>query len=49
MANLGDMEVTTRAAKVFIRAFATSMSTGKQNTFVNHTVPDVVMVVVRDD
>lgn len=37
------------AVKEFIRAFALSMPTGKQNTFANRTVPDCILVTLRTD
>lgn len=46
--NLGDDAATIRAAQEFVRAFVTSMPTGKQNTFANRTLPDAVVVQVRD-
>ncbi|MBM7814401.1 type I-E CRISPR-associated protein Cas7/Cse4/CasC [Saccharothrix algeriensis] len=45
--NLGDVEVTRRAVEAFLRAFVSSMPTGKQNTFANRTLPDAVLIVVR--
>ncbi|SFP52345.1 CRISPR system Cascade subunit CasC [Amycolatopsis arida] len=45
--NLGDDEATRRAVEAFVRAFVTSMPTGKQNTFANRTLPDAVLLVVR--
>jgi CRISPR system Cascade subunit CasC len=45
--NLGDREATRRATEAFVRAFVSSMPTGKQNTFANRTLPDAVLVVVR--
>ncbi|PZM98314.1 MAG: type I-E CRISPR-associated protein Cas7/Cse4/CasC [Actinobacteria bacterium] len=45
---LGSVEATRRAVEAFITAFATSMPTGKQNTFANHTRPDAIMVRLRD-
>ena len=45
----GDSEATVRAVEAFIRAFVTSMPTGKQNTFANRTAPDAVVVTVRQD
>lgn len=48
-ANLGDAAATERAVTAFLRAFVTSMPTGKQNTFANRTLPDAVVVTVRDD
>ena len=47
-ANLGTTEATGKAVAAFIRAFVTSMPTGKQNTFANRTLPDAVVVSVRD-
>lgn len=47
--NLGDGEATVRAAVAFVSAFLTSMPTGKQNTFANNTVPDAVLVTIRED
>lgn len=46
--NLGDDEVTRRAVEAFTRAFVSSMPTGKQNTFANRTLPDAVLIVVRE-
>jgi CRISPR system Cascade subunit CasC len=45
--NLGDAEATRRAVEAFVRAFTTSMPSGKQNTFANRTLPDVVLVKLR--
>lgn len=47
--NLGDATATLRAVGAFLRAFATSMPTGKQNTFANRTLPDAVVVNLRED
>lgn len=44
-----DREVTAKAVKEFVRAFVTSMPTGKQNTFANRTLPDAVLVTLRND
>lgn len=46
--NLGDAEVSRAAVGHFIKAFAESMPTGKQNSFANNTLPELVYVVVRD-
>ena len=49
-AELGeDKEVTAKAVREFIRAFALSMPTGKQNTFANKTVPNALLVTLRLD
>ena len=46
--NLGDAKATRRAVEAFVRAFVLSMPTGKQNTFANRTLPDAVLVVLRE-
>lgn len=46
--NLGDTEAARRAVEAFVRAFVSSMPSGKQNTFANRTLPDAVLVVARD-
>ncbi|QBJ97289.1 type I-E CRISPR-associated protein Cas7/Cse4/CasC [Rhodococcus sp. ABRD24] len=46
---LGSGEATGRAVEAFIRSFVTSMPTGKQNTFANRTLPDAVVVQVREN
>lgn len=38
-----------QATRAFVDAFVRSMPTGKQNTFANRTLPDVVMVCLRRD
>jgi CRISPR system Cascade subunit CasC len=47
--NLGDVDATMEGLKLFIKDFIMSMPTGKQNTFANKTVPQYVMVTVRQD
>ncbi len=47
-ANLGDVEATGRAVEAFVRSFVQSMPSGKQNTFANGTLPEAVVVMVRD-
>ncbi|MET4224796.1 type I-E CRISPR-associated protein Cas7/Cse4/CasC [Oerskovia enterophila] len=47
--NLGDDEATSRAVAAFLRSFVRSMPTGKLNTFANRTLPDAVIVTVRED
>ena len=42
-------EAAAKAVRVFAEAFIRSMPTGKQNTFANRTLPDLVYVTVRDD
>lgn len=46
--NLGDDAATIIAVKAFVQSFVTSMPTGKQNTFANRTLPDLVVVQLRD-
>lgn len=45
--NLGDDNATAAAVTAFVRAFVTSMPTGKQTTFAHRTLPDAVVVQVR--
>ncbi len=47
--NLGDDLATRRAIEAFVKAFVESMPTGKQNTFANRTLPDAVVVTVREN
>jgi len=47
--NLGDTDLTIDGAVEFIKQFLLSMPTGKQNTFANRTLPNYVMVSVRQD
>lgn len=46
--NLGDTVATQRAVEAFVQSFVRSMPTGKQNTFANRTLPEAVVVLVRD-
>jgi len=41
-------DATARAVASFVDAFVRSMPTGKQNTFANRTLPDAVVISVRD-
>ncbi|GGL20491.1 type I-E CRISPR-associated protein Cas7/Cse4/CasC [Mangrovihabitans endophyticus] len=45
---LGDLKATQQAVEAFTTAFATSMPSGKRNTFANGTRPDAIMVQLRD-
>ncbi|WP_037364599.1 type I-E CRISPR-associated protein Cas7/Cse4/CasC [Amycolatopsis orientalis] len=45
---LGDTLATRRAVEAFVSAFVRSMPTGKQNTFANRTLPEAVVVQVRE-
>ncbi|PZG15595.1 type I-E CRISPR-associated protein Cas7/Cse4/CasC [Nonomuraea aridisoli] len=41
-------EPVRRAVEAFVQCFLTSLPTGKINTFGNHTLPDAVVVKLRD-
>lgn len=47
--NLGSEEAALRAIEAFTRSFVVSMPTGKQNTFANRTLPEAVLVQIRED
>ena len=42
-------EDTEAAIRAFVQAFVSSMPTGKQNTFANRTLPDGLLVTLRQD
>jgi len=44
----GDAVATQRAVEAFLQAFSRSMPRGKQNTFANRTLPDAIVISVRD-
>ncbi|WP_311497312.1 type I-E CRISPR-associated protein Cas7/Cse4/CasC [uncultured Mobiluncus sp.] len=46
--NLGDAEAARQAVALFVQAFIKSLPRGKQNTFANNTLPELVYVAVRD-
>ncbi|QNH95438.1 type I-E CRISPR-associated protein Cas7/Cse4/CasC [Corynebacterium anserum] len=46
--NLDDREIAREATAMFLTAFIESMPTGKQNSFANNTLPELVYVAVRD-
>lgn len=46
--NLGDIDVARAATEQFIRGFCMSMPTGHQNSFANRTLPQVILVTIRD-
>jgi CRISPR system Cascade subunit CasC len=46
--NLGDAVAARHAAEAFVESFIRSMPTGKQTTFANRTMPEAVVVLVRD-
>lgn len=45
---LQDDKATVEAVSAFVKAFVRSMPTGKQNTFANHTLPNGLIVALRD-
>ena len=49
LASVLGSEEAIRAAMAFVEAFVCSMPTGKQNTFANRTLPDVVYIALRED
>jgi len=46
--NLGDATATRRAVEAFVQSFSRSLPSGKQNTFANRTLPDAIVISVRD-
>lgn len=46
---LGNIEITSKAASVFVEAFIRSMPTGKQNSYGNRTLPETCIVAFRDN
>lgn len=44
-----DKETAIKALKLYVEAFANSMPSGKSNSFANQTLPQALLVVVRDD
>lgn len=49
MEQLDSSEATASGVAAFVEAFVKSMPTGKQNTFANRTLPNVVAVSLRED
>lgn len=49
MEQLESAEATAYGVAAFVETFVKSMPTGKQNTFANRTLPNVVAVSLRDD
>lgn len=47
--SLGDAAAAAHAVSAFLRSMISSMPSGKQNTFANRTLPDAVLVTLRDD
>ena len=46
---LKDKENTINTLKLFIKAFTNSMPTGKVNTFANQTLPQLLLLEIRED
>lgn len=46
---LGDKQVVVNTLKLFVEAFANSMPTGKVNTFANQTLPQLILVSIRNN
>ena len=46
---LASEEAVINTAKLFVKSFANSLPTGKVNTFANQTLPQFLMVSIRDD
>lgn len=47
--NLASRDAAREAVAAFVQSFITSMPTGKQNSYANRTMPEAVVVAVRDD
>lgn len=47
--NLGDRQAAKESAVAFVQAFINSQPTGKQNSFANQTLPELVLVSIRSD
>lgn len=47
--NLGEASASVEATLAFVRAFVSSMPSGKQNSFAARTLPEAVIVTVRND
>jgi len=47
VSHLGEM--SAQAIQAFLKAFVCAMPTGKQNTFANRTLPDMIYITIRND
>lgn len=47
--NLADQDKFEEAIKLYMREFALSMPTGKENSYANKTLPYYILAIVRDD
>lgn len=46
---IGDKELVLNSLKLYVEAFAKSMPTGKINTFANQTIPQAILICIRND
>lgn len=46
---LDDLESVINTLKLYVEAFSNSMPTGKVNTFANQTLPQLILVDIRED
>ena len=46
---LGNEQTVINTLKLFVEAFSNSLPTGKVNTFANQTLPQTVLVALRED
>ncbi|HZK27254.1 MAG TPA: type I-E CRISPR-associated protein Cas7/Cse4/CasC [Thermoclostridium sp.] len=46
---IGDQTLVVNALKLFVEAFVKSMPTGKINTFANQTLPQALLICLRED
>lgn len=49
LGQLDSKESTINTIKLFVEAFSNSLPTGKINTFANQTIPDALVVTLRED
>lgn len=47
--NLGDKDLAIKGIELFVKNFVLTMPTGKENTFANKTLPQYVMLTLRED
>lgn len=47
--NLGSHDLAAKGISLFLKSFILSMPTGKENTFANKTLPQYVMLTLRED
>lgn len=49
LSKIKDKKSAIDAVKLFVKAFSNSLPTGKVNTFANQTLPQLLLVTLRDD